>query len=393
MLNYPLEVKAMRILGLIVEYNPFHNGHIYHIQKAKSLAQFDYTIAIMSSSFVQRGEPAIIDKWKRSQLAIEFGVDLVIELPFVYTCQSADYFAKGAIDLLAAIGVTDICFGSEDGRISTFVDIAQAIFQHQDVYNEYVQKAMKKGLRYADACNQALQYIMNKEIKTPNDLLGLSYVKEIIFHQYPITPHCFPRTNAYHGLNLQTIASASAIRNAIRNKQDFSHSLPHADLYHHCDLFQLEDFFPYLQYQICTSSLQELKSYHMVDEGLENLLYKHIQSCSSMEEFINQLSSKRYTRPRISRMLIHILMKNTKNDIHNAMHVDYLRVLAMNQKGRQYLSTIKKTCPYSLITNLPKYHHPALEIELKATRLLSLLSSHPQSLIQEEFSHIPLIQS
>ena len=169
MLNYPLEVKAMRILGLIVEYNPFHNGHIYHIQKAKSLAQFDYTIAIMSSSFVQRGEPAIIDKWKRSQLAIEFGVDLVIELPFVYTCQSADYFAKGAIDLLAAIGVTDICFGSEDGRISTFVDIAQAIFQHQDIYNEYVQKAMKKGLRYADACNQALQYIMNKEIKTPND--------------------------------------------------------------------------------------------------------------------------------------------------------------------------------------------------------------------------------
>ena len=131
----------------------------------------------------------------------------------------------------------------------------------------------------------------------------------------------------------------------------------------------------------------------MVDEGLENLLYKHIQSCSSMEEFINQLSSKRYTRPRISRMLIHILMKNTKNDIHNAMHVDYLRVLAMNQKGRQYLSTIKKTCPYSLITNLSKYHHPALEIELKATRLLSLLSSHPQALIQEEFSHIPLIQS
>ena len=107
----------MKILGLIVEYNPFHNGHIYHIQKTQSLDQFDYTIAVMSSSFVQRGEPAIIDKWKRSQIAIEYGVDLVIELPFVYACQSADYFAKGAIELLAKIGVTDICFGSENGDI------------------------------------------------------------------------------------------------------------------------------------------------------------------------------------------------------------------------------------------------------------------------------------
>ncbi|UTY38410.1 nucleotidyltransferase family protein [Allocoprobacillus halotolerans] len=135
----------MKILGLIVEYNPFHNGHIYHIQKAQSLDQFDYTIAIMSSSFVQRGEPAIIDKWKRSQIAIEYGIDLVIELPFVYACQSADYFAKGAIELLAKIGVTDICFGSENGEISTFIEIAQTLFEHQESYDDYVQQAMKKG--------------------------------------------------------------------------------------------------------------------------------------------------------------------------------------------------------------------------------------------------------
>ena len=101
----------MRVLGIIVEYNPFHNGHIYHIQRSKTITKCDYTIAVMSSSFVQRGEPAIIDKWTRSRLAIEFGVDIVLELPFVYACQSADYFAKGAIDLLHAIGVTDICFG------------------------------------------------------------------------------------------------------------------------------------------------------------------------------------------------------------------------------------------------------------------------------------------
>lgn len=381
----------MKILGLIVEYNPFHNGHIYHIQKAQSLDQFDYTIAIMSSSFVQRGEPAIIDKWKRSQIAIEYGIDLVIELPFVYACQSADYFAKGAIELLAKIGVTDICFGSENGEISTFIEIAQTLFEHQESYDDYVQQAMKKGLRYADACNQALQKIMHKEVKTPNDLLGLSYVKEIIAHQYSITPHCFLRTNTYHGLDLKHIASASAIRYAIKNQQDFSHTLPYENLYKD-ELYFMEYFFPYLRYQIYTSTPEELKNYHMVDEGLENTLYKTINQCQTMEEFIEQLSSKRYTRPRISRMLIHILMKNTKEDIQKAMNLDYIRILAMNEKGREYLSLIKKTCPYALVTNFSKYHHPALDMELKASRLLSLLSSSPQKLIQEEFSHIPLIQ-
>ena len=117
----------MKILGLIVEYNPFHNGHIYHIQQAKKITNSDYVIAVMSSSFVQRGEPAIIDKWTRSKIAVDYGVDLVIELPFVYACQSADYFAKGAIDLLHAMGVTDICFGSENGNIQTFIEIAHAI--------------------------------------------------------------------------------------------------------------------------------------------------------------------------------------------------------------------------------------------------------------------------
>ena len=155
----------------------------------------------------------------------------------------------------------------------------------------------------------------------------------------------------------------------------------------------MEDFFPYLRYQILTTPPYELKQYHMVDEGLEHLLYKSIHHCQSMNELIDSLSSKRYTRPRISRMFIHILMKNTKEDIQEAMHLDYLRILAMNERGRKYLSLIKKTCPYTLVTNFSKHRHPALDMELKATRLLSLLSSSPQDFIQKEFSHIPLIQT
>lgn len=381
----------MKILGIIVEYNPFHNGHIYHIQKAKQLTQCDYTIAVMSSSFVQRGEPAIIDKWTRSQIAIEFGVDLVIELPFVYACQSADYFAKGAIDLLNAIGVTDICFGSEDGHIETFIDIAHAIDRHQEKYNHYVKTYMNEGYRYPNACNQALSHIMGKEIRTPNDLLGLSYVKEIIFHNYQITPHCFQRTNDYHDTTLQTISSASAIRLALLEKKDISQALPSLNHYQN-DLYYLKDFFPYLRYQLLTTPPDILKTYHMVDEGLENVIIKNIVDQSNMEDYIQTLLSKRYTRPRLQRMIIHILMKNTKQDIKEAMNVDYIRILAMNQKGREYLRSIKKTCPYTIISQFSRYHHPALDIEFKATKLISLISYNPQQTIQKEYQGIPYIQ-
>ena len=136
----------MKILGIIVEYNPFHTGHLYHLQKAKEMVKPDLTIAIMSGNYVQRGEVAIIDKFKRSELAIKYGVDLVIELPFAYVCQSADYFCKGAIDLLYHIGITDLVFGSECGDIDTFKEIAYAIKNHPNEYDQYVKAAMKKGL-------------------------------------------------------------------------------------------------------------------------------------------------------------------------------------------------------------------------------------------------------
>lgn len=381
----------MRVLGIIVEYNPFHNGHIYHIEQAKTLISPDYTIAVMSSSFVQRGEPAIIDKWTRSELAIEYGVDLVIELPFVYACQSADYFAKGAIDLLHAIGVSDICFGSEDGHIETFLDITYAIEEHQDQYDQFVKQAMKEGLRYPDACNQALKNILHKEIRTPNDLLGLSYVKEVVFNHYPISMHCIKRTNHYHSTDLTTIASATAIRQAMRQHIPFDQFLPHYELYQN-DLYVLDDFYPYLRYLLLTSSPSQIKTYHLVEEGLENSLYHAIVNTNTMSEFIDSLLSKRYTKPRIQRMLIHILMQNTKEDIKKAMDIDYIHILSMNEKGRTYLNHIKKQCPYVIVTNVSRYQHPALTIEHKATKLLSLLSTQPQDIIKKEYSHIPYLK-
>lgn len=378
----------MKILGLIVEYNPFHRGHLYHLNKAKELIKPDITIIVMSSHFVQRGEPAISDKWTRAQVAIKNGIDLVIELPFVYSVQSADYFAHGAVELLAKMNVTDIVFGSENGDITTFKDIAKTIKNNQITYDELVKQQMNLGLRYPDACNQALSTLMNKTVTTPNDLLGLAYVKEVVDHDYPIKLHCIKRTNDFHSLEIETISSASAIRHALKNKIDITDQFCNYQDYQ--EFYFFDDYFIYLRYKLLTTSSQELKNIHLVDEGIENLLKEKIITCNNMEELIASLTSKRYTRSRIQRMLIHILMNNTKEFVLNAMNLDYIRILKMNSTGQGYLNKLKKSCEYRLVTNFSSYQHPALDLEFKATKLLSCLSNDPQHLIELEYKSIPI---
>ncbi|MFV0394879.1 MAG: nucleotidyltransferase [Coprobacillaceae bacterium] len=380
----------MKVLGLIVEYNPFHNGHIYHIQKAKELVQPDVTIIVMSGNFVQRGEPAIVDKWTRTSVALEHGIDLVVELPFVYAVQSADYFAKGALKILNDIGVTDLVFGSENGNIELFKDIAYAIKNDKERYNQLIQSFMKKGYRYPDACNQALSTLLHKTITTPNDLLGLSYVKEVIYNNYPITMHCITRTNDFHSTSLEEISSATAIRNAIKDKQDISKQLPNIDCYQNPVFF--EDLYPYLKYKLLTTSAKELQTMHLVEEGLENLLLKWIPKVDTMSALINSLTSKRYTRSRIQRMIIHILMNNRKTEIQEAMQLDYVRILGMNNTGKQYLNSIKKTVNTTLISTFKSHQHPALSLEFKATKLYSCLCDNANEMIKQEYSQIPIIK-
>ena len=377
----------MKVLGLIVEYNPFHQGHLYHINKAKQLIKPDVTIVIMSGHFVQRGEPAISNKWTRAGVAIKNGIDLVIELPFVYSVRSADYFAQGAIELLAKLKVTDIVFGSECGNINIFKDIAFTIKNNQKNYDNLVKKQMNQGLRYPDACNQALSILMNKTVTTPNDLLGLAYVKEVINHNYPIELHCIKRTNDFHSLDIESISSASAIRHALKNKIDISNQFCNYEDYQ--EFYFFDDFYPFLRYKILTTDAPTLKHLHLVDEGIENLLKEKVVITNHMDELITSLTSKRYTRSRIQRMLIHILMNNSKEDIAEAMQIDYIRVLKMNNVGQAYLNKIKKSCEYKLVTNFFSYHHPALELEFRATKLLSCLSKNPNQLISLEYKSIP----
>lgn len=379
----------MKVLGLIVEYNPFHNGHIYHIQKAKELLQPDVTIAIMSGNFVQRGEPAIVNKWKRANIASQYGIDLVVELPFVYASQSADYFAAGAINILHACQVTDLVFGSECGDINVFKNIAQATIEHQEEYDSLVKESMHQGKRYADACNQALSLLLGQTIRTPNDLLGLAYVKEVLKHQYPMNLHCILRTNDFHSQEIENISSATALRLALKQDINVSNCLPKDVLYKE-DIHSLEQFYPILRYKLLTSSPVKLKQLHLVEEGLENLMIQKITQTATMEDFVTSLTSKRYTRGRIQRMLIHVLMDNTKEEIQQAMAIDYIRILKMNEVGRKYLSFLKKYCLYTIVTTFSKYHHPALSLEYKATKLYSCISTDPIIEIENEYKKIPI---
>lgn len=378
----------MKILGIVAEYNPFHTGHFYHLNKAKEMICPDYTVIVMSSSFVQRGEPAIINKWTRSHIAVLNGADLVIELPLVCSVESADYFAHYSIRLLNEMGVTDLVFGSEDGHIETFTDIAHTINDKNNQYNHLIKHYMNEGYRYADATNQALGHLMNRQIRTPNDLLGLAYVKEIISHQYLIKPHVIRRTNDYHSAALTPIASATALRTALKDHKDVGHYLPGYEFYKHDHLYDFNDFYKQLRYAILFND--HLKDIHMVDEGLENLLFRSIQNSSDIDELIAQMTSRRYTRARISRMLVHILLNNRKKDVAKAMAIDYIRLLAFNDRGRQLIKSRKAMTSFKIITSINQYEHPALTIERKAARLLSLVDPKQDFL---EYSSIPYIRS
>lgn len=377
----------MRICGIIVEYNPFHNGHIYHIEQAKKISQCDILIAVMSGHFTQRGEPAIINKWDRTKFALEYGVDLVIELPFNYACQSADYFAYGAMFLLNALKVDCIVFGSEGNNPSELNEIATTIFNNEELYNHLVKSYMKHGLRYPNACNQALKKITDKQITLPNDLLALSYVKEIVKNKYPITPISIQRTNHFHDTTLnQKISSATSIRLAIKNQIDSSHSTPMASLLQKNPI-DLENYFDLLYYKLNLST--RLEDIHLVEEGIERLMIKKINEATSMECFIELMTSKRYTASRIRRTVISILMNQT----HSFYPIDYIRILGMNTKGRNYIHQIKKDCPVKIISNFANIDSPLLQLELKATKLYcyALPIQERQSLIKREYQGYPII--
>lgn len=381
----------MTTVGIICEYNPFHNGHIYHLKKIKELYPDSTIILVMTGNFSQRGIPSIINKWDKTEIALNYGVDLVIELPFSFATQSADIFAKGAISILNALKVNYLVFGSESNNIEELTELAKLVVNNQE-YELKVKEYLNLGNNYPTSLNKALYELSNKDIKLPNDLLGFSYIKEIIKEKSNIIPVTIPRTNNYHDLDLNknNISSASSIRNSYRSNNNWQSQVPKETIKVMKDSrFLLENYFSILKYKILTSD--NLSKYQTVDEGIENKIKKEIVESETIPDLITRLKSKRYTYSRISRMLIHILCNFTKEKAKAMNNIEYIRILGFSSLGQKYLNTIKKDCIYPIITTYSKGNSKMLEYEKIVTSVYAsiLPENEKNKLIKEEYQNKP----
>lgn len=348
------------MVGIIAEYNPFHNGHLYHLQKVKELFPKETITLVLAGNFLNRGDVSIINKWDKTQLALEYGIDLIVELPFVFATQSADIYAYGAIQILEHLHCDYLVFGSEMNNVKQLETLAD--IQLQNNYQESLRKYLKEGFNYPTSLAKALKEISDIEIKSPNDLLGLSYIKEIKRINSTIKPISIQRTNDYHSLELNScIVSASSIRNALQQNKDITSYVPQKSLPYIRNI-SLNDYFPMIKHQII---INKLTKYQDIDEKLEHILKKHIMHCQSIEELITSAKSKHYTYNKIKRCLVHILCSMPKKEYK----LSYIRILGFNDKGQAYLNKIKKQAQLPILTNYDKL----LDLEFQATKIYSLI--------------------
>lgn len=374
----------METIGIIAEYNPFHNGHLYHLNTIKEMYPDSTIVLVMNGNFTERGDVSIIDKWKKTKIAINLGIDLVIELPYPFATQSADHFAYGAVTLLEKLNVDKLVFGSESNNIEDLKLIAKTQIEN-DEFEKLVKIYSKMGKNYPTALSCALEDLTGKKIETPNDLLGISYIKAILENNYKIKPETIKRTNDYHSTELNNeVSSATSIREALKNNQNIDNQVPIETKKELNNLHFIDDYFNILKYKIITE--KDLSIYQTVDEGIDNLLKKEITNCNSYDELIKKVKSKRYTYNKISRMLIHILCNFTKEKANNFREIKYIRILGLNKKGRDYLNTIKKEINIPIISKITREKDEMLEFEIETTKIYDIINN--SNLVKKEFERI-----
>jgi len=406
----------MKILGLITEYNPFHNGHLYHLNASKEITGATHTIAVMSGNFLQRGEPAIVHKWERAKMAVKSGVDLIIEIPTSYACSTAELFAYGSISLLNKLGAVNcISFGSEIGNIDLLLKIVDVLSSSSPEFEEILKEHVNLGSTFPVARSIALvKYfkeikgyteenlnLISEIVKNPNNILGIEYLKAIKELKSSIIPYTITRKSAhYHSkdINHSSIASATAIREHLFNNKsitDLSPVLPSTTFNilsssiegNIAPIFST-DFQQSILSILRRSNLEDIKNVFDVVEGLENRIFQCSNKVNTLPELYNCIKSKRYTSTRIQRILMHILLNINKDDIflfNNNGGPQYARILAFNSKGREILQTLKSTSSIPIISNLKHYRpqnkiaEQMLNIDIRATNIYSLAFKNASS--------------
>ena len=366
----------MQAVGIIAEYNPFHNGHYYQIRTIKEKYPNHVIVLVMVGNYTERGEVAIIDKFSRTEIALNHGIDLVIELPYPFSTQSADYFAYGGITLLEELQVERVIFGSESNDLNTIKTIAEAQIENNE-FEKLVKIYSRLGKNYPTAIACAIKDLTGKEIEEPNDLLGISYVKTILKKKYKIIPETIKRTNSYHSKELKTnISSGTAIREALKRNESVENQIPNDTTSYYNNIHKMDDYFDLLKYKILTE--EDLSKYQLVEEGIDKKLKREIQHSTNYDDFIKRIKSKRYTYNKLSRMLLHILCNFTKEKAKQWQKPEYIRILGFNKKGRDYLNQIKKELTLPIISKITKNKNSMLQFELETTSIYNIKNTSNQ---------------
>lgn len=385
----------MNVTGIITEYNPFHLGHLHHLKECKKNTNCDGVICVMSGNFVQRGMPAIMDKWERAKIAVKNGVDLVVELPLIFSISSAEAFAYGAVALLEKTKiVNNLYFGSEHGNVLDLNKIASVIIKEPIEYKNTLKKELAKGVPYHYARLTSLKNYFNdinleEIISSSNNILGIEYLKALIRLNSPIKPYTLKRIGSnYNDENITSLyASATSIRKTL-SFNDFDkikEVLPKESYEEIINLKNTdykfvypEDIFPFLKYKILTEG-ENLSKLSQLKEGLDNKIKKEILNSNNLNEFILNIKSKRYTYTAISRALVSFFigMENfSLDDIKNSS-IEYIRPLAFNERGSKILKEIKNKESVKIITKLPKnIENSMLSLDLLGTKAYSILNKN-----------------
>ncbi len=355
----------MKITGIICEYNPFHNGHLYHIKKTRENGA-THIIAVMSGNFVQRGDIAVLDKFQRAQLAVQCGADLVIEIPCAYSLSSAEFYARGAVYMLDSLGCIDeLSFGSEAGSVEELEKAAEIAFDCQQ--SPDMEDLLKSGMSYPNAvCDMVykkygskLGLRINDLLSSPNNVLSVEYLKAIHYFGSSIKPFTVPRKSAMHDSLTSNgeIASATFIRKCITERNDFYGLVPER-VYRSFERAEKKGCLPDMKnlerliiYKLRTSSAQELSELPDVGQGLEHRILECAPLCS-LDDILKNIKTKRYTMARIRRILLNMLIGIKKNDL--SILPPYIRILASNERGRDIMSQAKKTSKLPVAASLAK---------------------------------------
>ncbi len=366
----------MEIIGLIAEYNPFHNGHLYHINKIKEMYPDSLLVLVLNGYFLQRGEPSIISKYDKTHIALLSGVDIVLELPVLYGTQSADTFSDASIKLLNYFKVKKIIFGSECDDIEKIKLIAKKSIENHN--NENIKIHLKNGLNYPTA----LSKVINEDFSyNSNDLLGICYVKSILTNNYLIDAQTIKRTNDYLDKESNDdIISALNIREKIKNNIDIKKYLPNYSM-DKINKIDTSLLFNLIKIQIINNDISDVLD---VDKSMNYLLKKCIKNVSNMDELIKNIKSKKYTYNKINRMLIHILLNIKKSDAN--LEMEYINILGLSQKGKNYINKTKKEISIPIKKDKKSIIY---DYELKSTIIYDMLTGNNEQ--KKELANKPII--